>query len=454
MKNAKYKIKNSKIGFTLIEALFFLFIFSLITLTFYNLYAKGIQHIADAKNRLTALALANEKMEVVRNLAFEHIAHTTGDPVGNLRQNEDVVRNGVNFNVFTQIKNHDDPYDGTLRGSPNDVNYIDYKFVKITVFWNDKKSNVSLSSRFVPAGIEQATAGKGVLVINVSSDKGGGAIVPQSAIRIQNSDTGFDETHSTDNYGRLMLIGISQSIKKYQITVSKNGYETVSTSPPYPITAHNPIHEHASVIADAVNSINIYQNRNSELTIRIKNYLGSGVGNIAFRLRGGKQIGTVYNFPHDPIYAVNNNYATNSGGEKNFNPISPGQYDFTLTDSSYKIIGSSQALPFSLSPGISVNLDVKVSPKNVTALLANITKSEDGGPLSGAAVRLVKSPDYDVSIVTGADGMAFFPNAENSPFASGTYDISVSVSGYQDYSGQVSVNSGEIKEENISMAAN
>ena len=51
------KIKNEKLStinkpaFTLIEALTVLFIFSLITVTFYSVFSLGTRYIQDAKNR-------------------------------------------------------------------------------------------------------------------------------------------------------------------------------------------------------------------------------------------------------------------------------------------------------------------------------------------------------------------------------------------------------------------
>ena len=75
----KIKIKKEKIdcfvrkvqGFTLIEALLVLFIFSLIAVTFYSLFSVGTKHILESKFRLGATAVANERMESVTSSPSE-----------------------------------------------------------------------------------------------------------------------------------------------------------------------------------------------------------------------------------------------------------------------------------------------------------------------------------------------------------------------------------------------
>ncbi len=444
-------LNRKKTGFTLIEALVFLFIFSVIVVTFYSVWVVGTNQILLSKNRLMALALANEKMEILRNMSYDDIALTTSNPPGILLQNETVTRNNQTFNVLTQISKIDDPYDGTLGGNPNDTNFVDYKLVKITVSWNDGTQRVSLSSRFVPSGIEQPVPGQGVLVINVTSDKAGGVPVANSTVRVVNSELGFDETHSTDGFGRLMLVGLSESIKKYEITLTKSGYETISTLAPYPEGPYNPpAHEHASVIAAAVNVIDIFQNQLANLNVKTVDYLGNSVANIDYHLKGGRKLGINPNPPNDEVYSIDESFETNSSGEKNHSGISPGNnYEFTLEETGYVIIGIDSVMPFSLIPGETKTLTVKVSPNNVTAILIQVKDSTSELPIEGANVQLTKDGGYDVTIVTGSDGMAFFPNTAEPPFVSGTYNLNITANGYQNYSNLVDVNENQLREETI-----
>lgn len=450
----------------MIEALVFLFIFSVITVTFYSAWSLGTSYIVLTKNRMVASALANEKMEVIRNLAFEDIAHTTGFPAGNLLQDEDIVRSGGTYHVHTQIVNRDDDFDGMLGGSPNDVDFIDYKDVKLTVSWGSMGQSVTRSSRFVPAGIEQSAAGLGILVINVSSDKDGGALVSGATVRVQNTALGYDETNTTDSLGRLMLVGVPEAIKEYVVTVSKSGYETVTTLPPYPTTAFNPTHEHASVVELAINTANIYQNELANLRVETKDFLGADAADIEYHLFGGKKIGMDATDPTISIYdkaQANPNDTTDGSGENDYGDVNPGPYFFRLMEANTILIGLDRtsthpAAPlenyweFSLDPDESVVVTASVSPDTATGALFVVTNDADGKPIPNANVHLTNATPFDDTDTTDAIGYSFFPR-DATPFVAGMYDYTVSATGFIDATGQVTVSNGAIEMETVSMTA-
>ena len=66
-------ISMSRKGFTLIEALTLLFVFYLVKTTFYAASIAGTRQIIESKNRLGAVAVANEKMEIIRNRDYDTI---------------------------------------------------------------------------------------------------------------------------------------------------------------------------------------------------------------------------------------------------------------------------------------------------------------------------------------------------------------------------------------------
>lgn len=457
---------KTKKGTTLIEALVFLFVFSVITVAFYSTWSVGTRYIVLAKNRMVASALANEKMEVVRNLAFEDVASTSDDPAGNLVENEDIVRSGGTYHVFMQIVNRDDSFDGTL-ALGTDADFVDYKDVKLTVSWGTAGQFITRSSRFVPAGIEQSSAGRGILVVNVTSDKDGGALVSGSQVDVYNLDNpAYHQVGSTDSMGRFMLVGIPDGIKNYRLLVSKSGYETVETLPPFPTSTFNPTHEHASVVELSINTANIYQNELANLRIETKDSADADVPDVNYHFFGGKKVGT--DSVNPTIFLYNKSESdphetTNGGGENDYGDMSPGPYFFLLEEPNTVLIGLDRAAEhplsphenyweFSIDPNESVTVTASVSPDTATGVLFKVVKDADGKAIPNASVHLTSAAPFDDTDATDAIGYAFFPD-DATPFVAGTYDYTVSAAGFTDVTGQVTVSSGAIETETISMTA-
>ncbi|MFA6159727.1 MAG: prepilin-type N-terminal cleavage/methylation domain-containing protein [Parcubacteria group bacterium] len=451
------KTKNNS-GFTLIEALVLLFIFSIITITFYQVISVGTRYIIFSKNRLGAIALANEKMEIARNLKYDDVGIQNGACAGNIPQDEDVAENGRNYHVHTLAAYVDDEFDGTLGGSPNDTAYKDYKLVKITVSWGNSGADagsVFLLSRFVPPGLEAATSGDGILSINIFSDQDGGAGVPQATVEITNSDLGFSETRQTDDSGNIMLVGVKESIQRYKIKVSKSDYETVETMLPYPDTLYNPTNTHASVVAGSINPADIALNKTADLKIITQDYFGNAIADVNFTLEGGRKIGTEVLVPYSPVYNLDETNQTNSSGEKEYNSISPGQYTFKFTNptSDYELIGTDSAPPISLSSEQNLNLKVVLAPKNVTSALIKVRAAGSIDPFVGAKIELSNTSGYSEDTTTDGNGTAFFPKTESTPLEDGIYNLKITADGYREISGEIEINNGELKVESVELLA-
>lgn len=452
------KNKKNNSGFTLIEALVLLFIFSLITITFYQVISVGTRYIIFSKNRLIAISLANEKMEIARNLPYDYVGIQGGACAGNIPQDEDLVESGKNFHVHTLASYVDDPFDGTLGGSPSDTAYKDYKIVKVTVSWNNDgadQGSVFLLSRFVPPGLEAATSGDGILSINIFSDQAGGAGVSGATVKITNSDLGFSETRQTDNMGNVMIVGAKESIQKYRIEVSKSDYETVETFPVYPDTAYNPVDTHASVVAGSMNVTNIALNKTADLKIITQDYFGNTISDISFTLEGGRKLGTEAGDPYSPVYNLDEISQTNSSGEKEYNSISPGQYYFNLGDtiSDYVQIGTDPVSPFVLASEKNLDLKVVLAPKNETSILVEVKATGNVDPFIGAKIELSNTAGYSEDTTTDGNGSAFFPKTEGALFEAGNYNLKITADGYQEISKEVNINNGELKIESFEMVA-
>jgi hypothetical protein len=271
-------------------------------------------------------------------------------------------------------------------------------------------------------------------------------------ILIERIDSSYSDNQTTDSSGRSVISGLSEAIKKYRITLSKSGYETVSTELPFSDggTYNPPIFEHASVVALSLNTIDLYQNKLADLTVRTEDYLGNFVANINYHIQGGREIGKKASDGTTPVYTLNADDQTDSGGEKIYQNISPGKITFELSEIGYEIIGASRPLTFDLAPDENANFAVRISPNSATSLLFFVKNDVGGSVVSGASVRLTNSGGYDATVSTDPNGWAFFPKEESAPLSPGeTYDFSINAGGFDEVTGQVTIEAGIIKDQEV-----
>lgn len=427
------KIKNYKLGFTLIEALVFLFIFTVATGTFYSVFSVNTRYTIDVKDRQSSAQIANEKMEIIRNLKYDDIGTIGGIPSGNIPANENIAVDGKTYAVRTFIKYQDDSFDGVY---PTDTIPNDYKIVKITVSWagvNDSSSDVELITRFVPAGMELAS-GDGVLAINIINSEGAG--IGQAEVHIENGDVSpaVNLTAETDDSGNLMLPGAKESIWGYKLTVSKSDYETVETVDPDSVE-YNPIDSHASVVSGSVNTKTVIINKTADLNIKSVDYLDAALPGVSFHIKGGRVLGTnTENIPAVTIYNTDDDYSTDTGGEKKLDDSSPGQY--VISDvgavSGYTLVSTEPISPITVLPNETKTVKIKFAKNDEDSLVVYVLKDVDDAPIEGASVRLTNGDGYDATVTTENDGVAIFPLTAEPVFAAGDYNIEVKAEGFQD----------------------
>lgn len=442
-------------GFTLIEMLVFIFIFTIVSLAFYRTLTVGIQVALDSKNRLGALALANEKMEIARNLKYEDVGTVNGIPDGKLSENEDVDANGIRYHVKTIVQYVDDIFDGS---APIDTVPNDYKRVKINVSWGalgSSSKEVSVVSQFVPPGLEVGS-GDGVLSINIINSAGLG--IPQAQVHIVNNDLSpaVNITQATDDNGNLIFPGAKQSIQKYAITVTKDDYEIISTIAPASVS-YFPIDVHASVVSGLLNTKSIVIDLLSNLTVKSVNRLDVPIPNLGFHLIGGRILGSTSSIPAETVYILNSDEATDSDGEKKIAGQSPGQFLLSNIASvpGYTLIGidpmtgfdaASSSYKFSLLPGTDKTIKIKFASNGENALLVKVLTKIDNLPVKDAQVKITNADGYAITLGTSFDGSAFFLNG-NEPLADGDYSFEVSASGLKTETGAVRVDDGLANQE-------
>ena len=300
----KEKIKLGNIkrrkGFTLIEMLVVISIFSLMAVTFYRVFSSGTVLMLDAKKRIAAAHVANEKLEIMRSLSYGDIGTTSGTPNGIINPDEYITSGNYQFHVVTSVIYIDDDEDGL---TPADTDPTDYKRATVNVSWGGASSQkVILYSDFVPFGTEEGVAGTGTLSIRVIDFEG--AAIEGASVNITNDDVipVINMTESTDANGYIIIPGAPASNQQYILSVSKSGYDNVVTLPPYPISLYYPTDTHASSIEDDISESVISTGEQSNLQIQFWDAYGGPLPDIGFNMEGGRIIGTetdatiIYNY--------------------------------------------------------------------------------------------------------------------------------------------------------------
>lgn len=478
-------------GNTLVEVIVAIGVFGVIAGALYSLFASGIALVRDNQARVTALAVANQQMEIIKNLPYDDIGTDGGVPDGSIAQNETVTYNNIPFTITTSIEFVDDDYDDI---TPTDPLNTDYKQVQLDITWPNMSSNtpVSLTTSIVPNGIESSEGG-GTLWIEVF-DPSLETVPPVvgATVTITATDTTPDVSVSeqTDADGRYILLGAPVGIEAYEVVVTKAGYSTAQTYDRDPMTNPNPNPAHLTVLADQVTT-EYFQISElvDNLTIRMQedshkvtichfsddegntisvdynamdshlahgDYIGpcdesyddtSDPIDTTFTMYGEKTIGT--DGEGLPIYKYNENHDTGEDGEYAATNIETDTYHIIYDEETegYVIAGYSETLPYIALPNTSQTITFNLADYEPYTALFTVVNSS-GERLTEATVRLYDdSLSYDENLITYQYGQAFFNDLTPQ-----TYNVSITLTDYQSYSGTIDISGNE--EQTITLSQN
>lgn len=431
MRTKTKKIKEKR-GFSLVETLIGIFILSILSLGIYGTYAFGIR--VSINNRLVTegTALAEKEIEAVRSMDYEDIGISGGIPSGVLPVTSTEEIDHGTYTVRRSVRCIDDPYNGV---APTDTSPCNYKQVEIKVSWPSRFSakQVVLDTLVAPPSLE-TELNMGVLMINVSN--GQGTPVSGADVSIKNTTItpNVDLTTETASDGSLTLPG-AKPASNYEIGVTKNGYETVSTYPPYPTSTFNPLDSHLSVTKGAVTIKNFVIDIVSSLTVNIRDTLGDVVSNAAFGLKGGRIIGTTVEPSPKPIYFFNEPaLSANASGNWSKSDLGKGPYYFEINNEDYELITTSPVLPWTLSPNASQTVTVIMGSRTQHILVLTVKEQGTETLISGATVKLTDSLGNLVQESTTDDnGIVYFPKIADPVVTltgGATYNLEVSKTGY------------------------
>jgi prepilin-type N-terminal cleavage/methylation domain-containing protein len=391
-------------GFTLIELLIVTFIVGVTVVGLFGLFILSLRTAQEGERRVVAVALANERAEMVRNLPYLDVGTVGGLPPGPLLQAEDIVRNGVTYTVSTDIRYVDDVYDGQ---APADTLNADYKQVRIEVQWSSPHEvrPVLEVMHVAPSGIEGGEAA-GTLDFQALSSDGEG--VPGAEVQLINTaiSPAVNVTTQTDDQGRVILPGLPIASGSYQLVVGKAGYTTEQT---YDTTANfipDADHSHLSALQGAVTEKTFFIDQTSSIDILTQDEAGTAIGAVTYQISGTKTIGT--DGTGNPVYVFSETAATDGTGAAMHDGLVWDSYSFAIDGAAtgYDIRETSVVLPLVLNPGVTLELLATLVEHSAISLHVTVT-TPAGEPVDNATVQLTGN-GVDETDITGVVGQVFF----------------------------------------------
>jgi Tfp pilus assembly protein PilE len=240
----KYYRAQSQAGLTFVEIIVVIAITVIIFAGLFAAVQYSFQVIASSGAKLSALSLANDRMEYFRSLPYDDVGTVSGIPSGTIPQTSTTTLNNIEFVERVLVEYVDDVADGALTATTTDSNGIpaDYKRIKIELTWtlNGVTDSVTQVSNIVPRSIE-ATSGGGTVRVNVLDADS--TFLSGAEVRLLNetTTTTIDITRYTDGSGSALFSG-APAASDYQVFVTATDYSTdqtyvATTSNPNPTTA-------------------------------------------------------------------------------------------------------------------------------------------------------------------------------------------------------------------------
>lgn len=418
-----FKNYSHKKGFTLIEVLIGSTVFLMIALSAYKAFGILMDAVLESQAKIAATEVANERFEIMRNLPYVDVGIVGGLPVGKLPRNVVVIRDNYSFNITTAVRSVDDPFDGTIGGTPNDTAPADYKIADLDINCTNCKifTPLKFTTLLAPRALETGVT-NGALFIQVIDSAG--LAVSGATLHIVNTqtnpDTIIDET--TDNTGYFRIVDAVPGANAYNITATKTGYSQDQTYPAGGAAGATPNKPDSTVVVQQVTQVSFAIDKLSTLNVSTVNASCAVLANIAFSLTGTKTIGAgVLKYP---TY----NFTTDGSGLLSIPNLEWDTYGALLTSATLDLAGTTPLPSFALNPNSTATLQLVAVPHVNMALLVTV-KDSANNPINGATVRLQKSP-FDQTKTTNSGSCATPGEVFWNGLASGTYTLTVSKAGY------------------------
>jgi len=429
-----------KNGFTFIEILIGIALLMIIMAGLYGAFQLGFKVIAQSRARITATALANQQIEMARNLSYADLG--TKEAVlplaeGILDSATTTLRNDIEYTIETQVKYIVDEADGLAQ--PEDDCPNDYKRAQVKVSWPGLfGGEVVLVTDAAPKNLAQECAQTGG-ILSVAVFDAAGAMVTSPLIEIFDLiGTKIDSFSPVEGQHYFPLAAAN-----YQVVVSKDGYSGERTYGTDEVA--NPAKPHPPVLNGQLTEISFSIDQLSSFAIETLSSLTeppSSIGYVSFYLQGNKIIGT--DADEQPVPKYSADLTTDSAGQLTIPNLEWDIYDFTIEPAENLDLASTT--PASEPPGQWIELlpdtiqPVSLFLEAANSCLVQVRDSLTLEPIFSAQVRLYQSGlGYDQTQFTDEQGQTLFI-----PLEPGIYNLEVQVEGYGGYSGTISVSGDSV----------
>lgn len=442
--------KSKPKGFTLIDVLVGTALMLIVFLGVFAVYQLSLRVIAMSGAMVTATALANQKIEEIRNLTYREVRYV---PEGKILKTEASPDN--KYTITTTIIPISDCFDGPRDPDiPECVDVPladscvnDYKRVKVEVSWSARVGGkMSLVTDVVPETLTQeCEESKGILSVSVIDANYEQVVSP--TIQIFYSETGafVDEQSPLDGEYDFSLYPEHYKVKVTAFTYSQ---QTYGQGDEYcfdgqEITIAEPEKEHPLVKVDDVVDVGFQMDKLSSIKVQTMGTEVEGypaIGGIPFTIWQSKSIGN--DSDGDPIYKYLYQGTTDGEtGEKLIPDLlefdSYYFYYFSESCADYDLVETQPFQPVDLLPDESIIVKLILEPEN--SFLVTVLDISTHDPIFGASVHL-SNLDYDQRRPTDGSGQAFFI-----PLAPATYNLEIRATGFLTHQEQILISEEEDK---------
>ncbi len=368
-------------GFSMLESVLGIGLFVMITFSIYTTWTRMFETIHASQSRVVASELANEQFEIIRNIPFAQVGTVSGIPSGVLPSTQTFTRSGLTFMTTTTVRNIDQPFDGTIGGSPDDLSPADNKLVELEVMCTSCKNfrPTIFSTWVAPKDLEGAST-NGALFVRVMDS--GGLPIQGADVHVVNTSLvpAVSVYDITSTSGMLQIIDAPPSVMSYQVSVSKSGYSSDQTygAP----TTTNPVLPHSTVAVQTVTQVTLSIDRLSTIHFSSVTPSCSVVPNVGVSMRGTKLISTTPDvYKHDDWFST-------GAGTLTRNDIEWDNYLITASSGTHDLAGVMPLSPVSVTPGSVQDIQLILSPRAAKSAMVTVKDAGTGLPISGASVTL------------------------------------------------------------------